>query len=118
MSNYSPELKNVILSAYATRDIPVSRLLKQYGIPKSTFYNWLQETKSPSTDTFNPTNFHRMKQHNEHLENMVSALKEAHCTPSDPLKIKLSEIDRLYGKYSIHVLCDAFNVSRGTFYNH
>ena len=27
-------------------------------------------------------------------------------------------MEKLYGQYSVHVLCDALQVARGTFYNH
>lgn len=33
-------------------------------------------------------------------------------------KEKLQELAQLYGQYSVHVLCDALKVSRGTLYNH
>lgn len=36
---------------------------------------------------------------------------------NDPLKVKLDALEELYGKYSVHMLCDALKVSRGTFYN-
>ena len=31
---------------------------------------------------------------------------------------KLKELEKLYGKFSVRVLCEALDVSRGTFYNH
>ncbi|MCQ2511842.1 MAG: hypothetical protein MJ092_00395 [Lachnospiraceae bacterium] len=35
-----------------------------------------------------------------------------------PLSDRLMELERLYGEYHVHALCDALEVSRGTFYNH
>ena len=35
-----------------------------------------------------------------------------------PLSVKLRELEKLYGEYPVHTLCDALGVSRGTFYNH
>ena len=37
---------------------------------------------------------------------------------SSPLQIKLGELEKLFGQYSVHVLCDSLDISRGTFYNH
>lgn len=37
---------------------------------------------------------------------------------SAPLRQRLCAAEQFYGKYSIHMICDAFNISRGTFYNH
>ena len=34
------------------------------------------------------------------------------------MKIKLYELEKLYGKFSTRVLCEALEVNRGTFYNH
>jgi len=51
---------------------------------------------------------------------MLNVLKASECSVSAPLQEKLSALEKLYelGKYSVHTLCDALDVSRGTFYNH
>lgn len=49
---------------------------------------------------------------------MVRILKHVRCTVDAPLPDRLMEIERLQGEYQIHPLCDALEVSRGTFYNH
>lgn len=54
----------------------------------------------------------------EKLENIISILKTVNCTIHAPLKEKLSELELLYGQYDVHTLCEALEVSRGTFYNH
>ena len=52
------------------------------------------------------------------LENIIEILKSANCTPKSPLKQKLYAAEQFYGEYSVHVICDAFDIPRGTFYNH
>ena len=52
------------------------------------------------------------------LENMVAILQTVGCTVHAPLKERLGELELLYGQYDVHTLCEAMNVSRGTFYNH
>lgn len=37
---------------------------------------------------------------------------------SDSLEIKLPILEELYGQYSVHMICEALEVPRGTFYNH
>ena len=99
----------------------VSDILDDTGIPRSTFYGWLEaerEATAHDTSYFSAANFHRLRHHAEHMERVISCLKETNCPPSAPLKEKLDEANRLYGKYSVHVLCDALSISRGTFYNH
>lgn len=45
-------------------------------------------------------------------------MRTVNCTASSPLKEKLDELEKLYGQYDVHTLCEALEVSRGTFYNH
>ena len=60
-----------------------------------------------------------MLQHRiEKLENIIAILKTVNCTLHAPLKEKLFELELLYGQYDVHTLCEALEVSRGTFYNH
>ena len=54
----------------------------------------------------------------EKLKNIVKILQRLDCKPTDPLSIKLPEMEKLYGQYSVHALCDALSVPRDTFYNH
>ena len=49
---------------------------------------------------------------------MIQVLKTVSCTVSSPLQEKLKAMEPLYGQFSVHALCDALEVSRGTFYNH
>lgn len=48
----------------------------------------------------------------------MEILKSATCTPKSPLKQRLYAAEQLYGKYNAHVICDTFDIPRGTFYNH
>lgn len=59
-----------------------------------------------------------MKQKLQKLEQKLEILQKVNCTASAPLQEKLQELAKLYGQYSVHALCEALCVSRGTFYNH
>lgn len=52
------------------------------------------------------------------MENIIQVLQSVSCTTNDPLEFKLEALEKLYGQYSVHVLCDALKVPRGTFYNY
>ena len=52
------------------------------------------------------------------LENVVAVLQTVNCTIHAPLKEKLHGLELFYGQYDVHTLCEALDVSRGTFYNH
>ena len=59
-----------------------------------------------------------MKQKLQKLEQKLEILQKVDCTATAPLQDKLNELTKLYSQYSVHALCEALCVSRGTFYNH
>jgi len=98
-----------------------SDICAQSGIARSTFYTWLKPFKTTTTNSghiVSPSEFIRMKQHLSKLEQIIEVLKKVACTSSAPLPEKLNELALLHGQYSVHVLCEALDVSRGTYYNH
>ena len=66
----------------------------------------------------NIRNFHLLENKVARLESIIEILKSSTCTAKSPLKQRLYAAEQLYGKYNIHVICDAFDIPRGTFYNH
>ena len=52
------------------------------------------------------------------MEEQLKVLKVVGCGISAPLQEKLAALEKLYGQFSVHVFCEALDVSRGTFYNH
>ena len=49
---------------------------------------------------------------------IIQVIKSVNCTISAPLKEKLEALETLYSHFCVHTLCDALDVSRGTFYNY
>lgn len=53
---------------------------------------------------------------------MIEILRLSKCIASVPLKKRLMIMESIYNsnpnKYSVHEICEAFEVARGTFYNH
>lgn len=98
-------------------------LCAEYGISRSTLYRWLSNCSKPGSDS-GKDHIPSIKDYNvlqrkvEKLENIVTILKTVNCTIHASLKEKLSELELLYGQYDVHTLCEALEVSRGTFYNH
>lgn len=76
--SYAPEEKQALIDRYLSNKEPVGKLLASAGVPRSTFYGWLQT----------------------------------------PLKERLAFAEQIYGKYNIHMICEALAIDRGTFYNH
>ena len=99
----------------------VIEICNENQIPRSTFYRWIQDYQQTVTDIGNvitPQEFLYLKRRVGKLEDMIKVLKTISCTVSSPLQEKLKAMELLYGQFSVHTLCDALEVSRGTFYNH
>ena len=48
----------------------------------------------------------------------AAVMKKAGCSANDPLEVKLPALEALQGQYSVHMLCEALDVPRGTYYNY
>ena len=120
--HYSEEEKNAVMSQYASCGGEVKAMLAKLGIPKSTFNQWLREYDIKfginSKYDFSPRNFRRILRRNDHLENLLAVLNDSYCSPNAPLRDRLEEAEKLYKSYNIHLVCEALNISRGSFYNH
>lgn len=117
---FSDEQKQELVALYYSGE-SVSDICLQNGVPRSTFYTWLkpyQTETTPSGHIVSANEFVKMKQRFEKLEQKIEVLQKVECTVSSPLQDKLQELSKLYGQYSVHTLCDALCVARGTFYNH
>jgi len=119
---YSQEIKQEALSRYKIGRESAEVIFRDLCIPRSTFYDWLRkdaaQARSNAGIEFTPSNFQRLVTKTQHLEQMVALLKSVNCTNASPLSERLAEAERFSQKYSVHLLCDALDISRGTFYNH
>lgn len=116
----STEEKQLLVARYHTGE-SVTKICADTGIARSTFYTWIKPFTVTITDsgcTVSHQEFIRMKQKIQKLEQKVEILQKVSCTVSAPLQEKLQELAKLYDQYSVHALCEALCVSRGTFYNH
>ena len=102
---------------------PVNQIARRLKIPCSTIYVWLKKYKELPEN--NPDSYISYQRYYEQenarskkLEQICKVLQTVNCTVASPLHIKLNELEKLYGQYSVHVLCEALDVSRGTFYNY
>ncbi len=121
MKSYSEQVKQQVIERYLSGEASTS-ILADTGIPKSTFYSWVrnyqEKQKDANQKVVNIRNYHLLERKVARLEGIIEILKAATCTANAPLKQRLSEAEQFYGKYSIHMICDALDIPRGTFYNH
>ena len=121
MRTYTQEEKQAVIDRVISGE-PSASILADTGMPKSTFYGWVRtyrdKLEAGKRKEVNVRNFHLLENKVARLESLVEILKSATCTPKSPLKQRLYAAEQLYGKYNVHVICDAFDIPRGTFYNH
>ena len=112
--------KQAIINRYLSGE-KISHLVQENGIARSTLYSWIKEYKDRATKKqpkLTVRAFMDLENKVKRLERIIEILKTVNCKVDAPLREKLYALEELYGKYSIHMLCEALEVSRGTFYNH
>ena len=113
MRTYTQEEKQAVIDRVISGE-PSARILADTGMPKSTFYSWLriyrEEQNAANRRTVDIRNFHLLENKVARLESIVEILKSATCTPKSPLRQRLYAAEQLYGKYNVHVICDAFDI--------
>lgn len=119
MWKYDESTVDRIMDMYLNEEKSGQKIAAELGIPRSTVYYFIQQNTHYDELAFSKRNFRYLINRVRHLEAMVSVLQEMKCCTSDPLKIKLKELERLSGgEYNVHVLCEALKVPRGTYYNY
>ena len=110
-TNYSKEQKQELVKRYYNGE-SASDICLQTDVPRSTFYTWIKPYQAVGTASgyeVSAVDYMRQKQHIEKLENMIKVLQTVDCNIASPLKVKLEELTKLYGVYSMHVLCDSLD---------
>jgi len=119
---YTLEEKQTLIESYLANYIPVGQLLASAGVPRSTFYGWLRAyqkaQQAQKRKTINPHNFRLLETKVARLEGIIEILQKSPCLVQAPLKERLSFAEEIYSQYSVHMICEAMSIDRGTFYNH
>ena len=119
-SKHTLEEKQNVIAAYKNGK-SVSLLVTETGIPRSTIYAWLANERAESSEketSFTLREYRNLENKVNRLEGIIDILQKAPCTATAPLENRLHALDDLHNQYSVHMLCDALCVSRGTFYNY
>lgn len=100
----------------------VKDLCEKYSIAKSTFYTWVPPYTEYVTNygRVTPKDLDIANKRIKKLESMIRVLQGSDVFKEMTVKEKEAAVDKYYatGRYSVHVLCDAFKLDRGTYYNH
>lgn len=118
---YSREIKRLCLRLYDT-GVGIDTICATYSVARSTLYRWIKENQylDPAASEITLADIHRMKQHINKLERIMTLIKETGIISAIPLQQRLKACAELQekGEYSIREICEAMQVDRGTFYNH
>lgn len=93
----------------------------EMGISRSALYLWIKQFREVQNEKANFISivaYKRLQGKVKRLEEIIQIYKTLNCNYNSSLKEKLYALEELYGQHSVHILCEALDVSRGTFYNH
>ena len=119
---YAEEFKKQVIRNYeAGRSI--ASLCEKHKIAQTTLYRWLNDycTISARETSYTPKKFNTTVRKLERTERILQVIRLSNLIDAVPLRKRLEILAGLheqFSKYSVHELCEALNVSRGTFYNH
>lgn len=122
-ATYPTEFKVKIIRRYEKGE-PIKALSEEFHISQSTLYHWRKEYCSIQTPnrTYTPAEFDAISRRLQKLEHEMEIIRLSGHLAKVPLQDKLAALENLYNRqdnpYSVHELCDALDVARGTFYNH
>lgn len=120
-SKHSAKTQQTVIDRIMKENVPVGMIVEETSIPRSTIYYWVKRHNdriNRKNNEISLKSYRLLENKVARLEGIIKILKTVECTVKDPLEIKLSELEKLHGKYNVHMLCEALDVSRGSFYNH
>lgn len=128
MKNHDDQMKEQIFNRYLAGE-KIIAISEDVGISKSTLYDWIRKAKAELAEqqqiyeknkALDPREYYKLKNRVTKLEGMLEIIKTACGVEDMPLDEKLSILDEFYEmrKYSVHMMCEALDVPRGTFYNY
>lgn len=120
---YPLEFKKQAIRRYEKGE-PIPALCQELHISQSTFYHWRNQYRSIQTSAhaYTPAEFDALVRRLQKAEHKLSIIQLSGYLSKVPLQDKLATLEHFYNEmsdlYSVHELCEALDVSRGTFYNH
>ena len=119
MRKYTENEKSIITSRYNNGE-SVADLVRDTHFPRSTIYAWIKEAadRDFNKKSVSLKNYRILENKVMRLQGIIEIMKKVGCSVSDPLEVKLPALEALQGQYSVHMLCEALDVPRGTYYNY
>ena len=119
---YSVEFKRKVIQRYEKGEY-IKNLSQEFHIAQSTIYQWRKLFCSIQTPrhTYTPKEIDVLSRKLEKLEHELEIIRLSGYLAEVPLRRKLEVLENIYHenqRFSVHELCEALGVARGTFYNH
>ena len=120
---YPSKFKRKVIQRYEKGE-SIKDLSQELNIAQSTIYHWRKLYCSIQTPqrTYTPKELDAISRRLEKLEHEMQIIQAAGYLEEIPLQRKLKTLEQMYrtedSPYSVHELCEALGVARGTFYNH
>ena len=115
---YATSFKREVVKFYLDHHT-VKEVLQKYSIAESTLFVWKREYLKSNfrKSSRNRLNEYKQRLHHNKLEQMLRVLQFSGCDISSSSDDKIRVVEKLSGKFSIRVLCEALKLPRGTYYN-
>lgn len=122
-TEYPADFKQKVIKRYQNGE-SIKSLSHELHIAQGTLYRWRKAycTIQGTTRTYTPKEFDAISRRLAKLEHEMEIIRLSQCIANVPLQKRLSILENLHHQsdntYSVHELCEALDVARGTFYNH
>ena len=120
---YPDEFKVKAIRRYEKGE-SIQSLCQELHISQSTLYHWRREYCSiqTATHTYTPKEFDSITRRLQKAEHKLEMIQLSGYLSKVPLQDRIATLEHLHTEftkvYSVHELCEALDVARGTFYNH
>ncbi len=117
---YTQEFKEAVVKFYE-RNHTIAETLQEFGISQTSLFDWKKRYEQSHDFIIDGNikykNFRQSQAHLKKTECMLEVIRKASCGVNATNDEKMAAIKELEGQYSIHILCEALNFPRGTYYN-
>ena len=120
---YSTKFKTEVIKRYQNGE-SILALSQELRIAQSTIFHWRKVFCSikATKRIYTPKEFDALSRRLEKLEHEMEIIKRSGYIADVPQQKKLSVLENIYRQadntYSVHELCEALDIARGTFYKY
>ena len=98
----------------------VKDLCGQFGICKSTAYNWIKKyslVKRTKDRTISVHKIYQLERENQTLRAENEIFRRSKCSVISPIDDKIAAIELLKDDFSVHMICKTLGIFKSTYYH-